>query len=222
MLNVVGIYGTSFDAMKAIDTLKHDGIDDRHIHVVVNDELKSRTIEDKSRAIVKDVQTNDVEHDNFWEELKSFFTDQDLNIGKTEAEAERYSKEVENGQILVLVGSNADQGRSRLLSTENIPVNETVSLKVHGEKVDNQMTGDRFNQEDHTPQAKKPGYPSYATKSNPDLLQQSGRPKVREESMTSLAGRQKEYEEEINPFENRYLPDKNRSSDLRDDGNSLS
>ncbi|RWR15236.1 general stress protein [Siminovitchia fortis] len=205
--NVVGIFATSFEAIKAIDSLRDDGIDNDHIFVVADDELKSNTIEEKTGVPVKDNIQHTAGQDNLWEELKSFFNNEDaetkkysdqlLDLGMTEADVDRYANEVENGHILVLVDSDADQGRTGLLSTENMPLNNTVDVKVHGEKVDNFTTGDRFDREEHGPQAKIGG------QSRVEAVRQAGRPKERTAGM-ELRGRKREFEEEVNPFENRH------------------
>ncbi|WP_164525467.1 general stress protein [Siminovitchia acidinfaciens] len=214
--NVVGIFATSFEAMKAIDSLKHDGIDQDHICVVANDDLKSNTIEEKTGVAVEDEIQDKAGRNTLWEELTSFFTKKDdgiktysdhlLDLGMTEADVNRYANEVENGHILVLVDSDADHGRIGLLSTENIPLNHTFDVKVHGEKVDNFTTGDRFDRDKTHPQARM--HPPSDEKNHSE--QHAGRPKERQNGM-DLKCRQREYEELVNPFENRYPADFSRT-----------
>ncbi|VEF47659.1 putative stress response protein [Bacillus freudenreichii] len=205
--DVVGIFASSFDAMKAIDSLKHDGIDNEHICVVANNDLKSNTIENKTGVAVEDDIRQTAGQNNLWEQLKSFFTKRDagiktcsdhlLDLGLTEADVDKYANEVDNGHILVLVDSDVDRGRTGLLSTENIPVNNTDHVKVHGETVDNFTTGDRFDRKEHSPQARTGE--QYLV----ETARQAGRPKERAEGM-ELRGRKREFKEEVNPFENRY------------------
>lgn len=212
--NVVGVFATSFEAMKAINSLKHDGIDSDHIYVVANDELKSNTIEEKNDVQPKGDTGHTAGHDRFWNELKSFvtnsisentkFPDHFLDLGMTEADVDRYINEVENGKILILVDSDEDLGRTGILSTENMPMNHTGDIKVHGEKVDNFTTGARFGRNEDSTQKAHFENRAYQDNKDTDFQKQPGRPKERQEGVTELQSRQREYEEEVNPFENRY------------------
>lgn len=205
--NIVGIFATSFEAMKAIDSLRHDGIDNDHIYVIANDVLMSDTIEEKTGVTVKDGRQHTERYDNFWKELKFFFTNEDteprkysdllLDLGVTETDVARYVSELENGRILVLVDSHVDRGRTETLSTENMPLNNTDNIKIHGEKVDNFTMGDRFDRDKHSLNGRLHAI------SRKDSERQAGRPKEREAGIVSR-GRKREYEEEVNPFENRY------------------
>ncbi|MBS4194809.1 general stress protein [Lederbergia citri] len=127
--NVVGVFASSFEALRAIDSMKQDGIDKSHIYVIAHDDYETRMIEEKAGVAV-DHNVTEEENRGFWNELKSFFTgnsseysaysDYLLGIGMTQYDVEQYANEIEGGKILVLVDSEYDEGRTGVLTTENM------------------------------------------------------------------------------------------------------
>lgn len=208
MKKIVGIFAASFEAMKAIDSLKQDGIDNEHIWVIANDDWKSDTIEEKTNVTVKDDIYHPAEQQHTLDEKFKLFLTKEAgakknleflsDLGLTAADTDRYVNEVEIGNILVLVDSDSDFEITGLLSTKNIHLNNIVDVKPHSEKIDNFTIADQFKREENSHKNEK----------------HSGRPKERSAYM-ELGEMKREYEEEVNPFENRYLT--SYSNTLEDD-----
>lgn len=198
--NVVGVFASSFEALRTIDSMKNDGIDKSHIHVIAHDDYETRMIEEKAGVAVDQQLHSDEERTGFWEELKAFFTGTDsehnrfqdylINIGMNEYDVEQYAVEVDGGKILVLVDSDYDTGRTGVISGDNPAIQDHAS----------QMDEDSI----------------MATDQNSDMLEynvdtsngQNGDEAVSDESLNSYSLvenkdrkiREKEYEEEENPF----------------------
>ncbi|CAM3937457.1 YflT domain-containing protein [Lederbergia lenta] len=130
MKNVVGVFNSSFEAVKAIDSMRQDGIDRSHIHVIVNDDFGSNLIEEKTGVDVEQaLQHSKEEQKGFWQELKSFFSsdthehtqhsDYLHDMGLTASDVDTYATDLENGKILVLVDSDLDIGRNRNVTTDD-------------------------------------------------------------------------------------------------------
>lgn len=137
MKNVVGVYNSSFEAVKAIDSLRQDGIDRRHIQVIANDDFGSNLIEDKTGIDVDQAnQRSAEEQKGFWQELKSFFSsdthehtqhlDYLHDIGLTDSNLETYAKDLENGKILVLVDSEYDLNRNENITPHHPPEHDVL------------------------------------------------------------------------------------------------
>ncbi len=119
--NVVGVYTSSFEAVKAIHSMRQDGIERKHICVLSNDDYGANIIEEKTGVDVEHDFNSSLEKRHLWKDLKSIFSaeskshsgcsDYLLEIGMSESEAEQYAGEVEVGKFLVLVDS--EYGRQR-------------------------------------------------------------------------------------------------------------
>ncbi|HEY4552406.1 MAG TPA: general stress protein [Bacillaceae bacterium] len=137
--NVVGIFASSYEAVRAIDSMLQDGIDRSHIYVVAKDDYETGVIEEKTGVDSEFGRTEEHESNSFLDGLKSFFSGKDnqsmgfpehlRDMGVQEADIDRYANEVEGGKILVLVDSDYDMGRTGVLSTENIPERATVNVR---------------------------------------------------------------------------------------------
>jgi len=192
--NVVGVFASSFEALRTIDSMKQDGIDKSHIYVIAHDDYETRIIEEKSGVAV-DHNITEEENRGFWNELKSFFTgnsseysaysDYLLSLGMTQYDVEQYAKEVEGGKILVLVDSEYDEGRTGVLTSENVS-ERTHAVERHlpsdDEMLDDSAVG-LFEEEQTTLDQGEVRDPLY--------------------SADNKQIRQKEYEEEENPFYDR-------------------
>ncbi|MBS4199794.1 general stress protein [Bacillus sp. FJAT-49732] len=190
--NVVGVFASSFEALRTIDSMKQDGIDKSHLYVIAHDDYETRLIEEKSGVAV-DHNITEEENRSFWNELKSFFTgnsseysaysDYLLGIGMTRYDVEQYAKEVEGGKILVLVDSEYDEGRTGVLTSENI------SERKHA--VERHFPPD-YNLLDHSEEG-------LLDEEQTNLEQND----LRNSMFGSKKMLEKEYEEDENPFYNR-------------------
>ncbi|MBS4217025.1 general stress protein [Bacillus sp. FJAT-49711] len=190
--NVVGAFVSSFEALRTINSMKDDGIDKSHIYVIAHDDYETRMIEEKAGVAV-DQSISEEENRGFWNELKSFFTgnsseysaysDYLLGLGMTQYDVEQYAKEVESGKILVLVDSEYDEGRTGVLTSENIS-ERTHAVELHTPPEDDilQDSGETIIQDE--------------TELDKDSLRHSLLNNENKEI------REKEYEEEENPFYN--------------------
>ncbi|MBS4222559.1 general stress protein [Lederbergia citrea] len=155
--NVVGIFSSSYQALRAIDSMKQDGIDKSHIHVIANDDYETRVIEEKAGVAIDHTVHMDDDRRGFWDELKSFFSGNSsehsryadflLDMGMNDYDVEQYAIEVENGKILVLVDSEYDLGRTGVLSSDHLfELENRISRKKEYEEEDNPF----YKQNAHT------------------------------------------------------------------------
>ncbi|MCR2820523.1 general stress protein [Lederbergia panacisoli] len=189
--NVVGVFVSSFEALRTINSMKDDGIDKSHIYVIAHDDYETRMIEEKAGVAV-DQSIADEENRGFWNELKSFFTgnsseysaysDYLLGLGMTQYDVEQYAKEVESGKILVLVDSEYDEGRTGVLTSENIS-ERTHAVERHMATEDDLLQDSGNTIQENTDLDKEALRHSLLTSENKEI-------------------RKKEYEEEENPFYN--------------------
>jgi hypothetical protein len=112
---VAGVFASDFDAVREIDSIMDNGVDREHIYVMAMDDLKEKSI--KERTGVHIIQ--DLNREKMFE------------LGWPEEEAVRYLRELEMGRILVLVDENHDLGSTDALTTEHIPI-KNDQIKVDG------------------------------------------------------------------------------------------
>lgn len=210
---VAGVFAAGWDAKRKIESLKQDGIDEGHIHVLKTDPSSGGThnteLDDRLEDYILNLRAQTLTPNAL------------MGIGMEETDANRYLSELRNGNILVLVDSDHDRYRTDTLTTENFPDGVTMDGAMHGEKVDNYMSKNRFNDSAATPQEGRFENPSYADSSSPDA--QPGRPKEKSENQMSMERRTpKEYEEETSPFEQRTPESyQNKFKDQPEYGNTI-
>lgn len=143
--NVVGVFASSFEALRVINSMKSDGIDHNHIYVIANDDYETQMLEDKAGVAVDYSLYTEEDDRGFWDELKAFFKGTDaqydklsdylLDLGMSKYDVEQYGVEVEAGKILVLVDSAYDD------RTGIIPEDEPLHEHERYEQTDQNANG---------------------------------------------------------------------------------
>lgn len=116
--NVVGSFSSTFEALRAINSLKEKGVDKNHILIITQDNYDQKFIEEKSGVTADDSFRLEENKKGFW---RSLFSKKEVNaspysnflvkLGVAEEDAKTYANDVENGKILVLVEGGSDEER---------------------------------------------------------------------------------------------------------------
>lgn len=114
--NVVGSFSSTFEALRAINSLKEKGVDKNHILIITQDNYDQKFIEEKSGVTADDSFKLEENKKGFWrslfskkEENSSPYSNFLLKLGVEEENAKTYANDIENGKILVLVVENNEE-----------------------------------------------------------------------------------------------------------------
>ncbi|PLT29666.1 general stress protein [Peribacillus deserti] len=109
--SVYGVYGTTQEAMDAIDKIKERGFEDHVFTLIARDE-KSLDFKNDDQAMEVNVITtlDDDKDDSFFQKAMRFFMDVEPQLddhlkenGVSEEKTNRYMDEIEAGKIVLMV-----------------------------------------------------------------------------------------------------------------------
>ena len=123
--NVVGVYTSSFEAVKAIHSMRQDGIERKHICVLSNDDYGATIIEEKTGVDVEHDFNSSLEKRHLWKDLKSSFQ---LKVNRIQAVQIIYLKLVCLNQRPSNMQVRLKSGNSLSLLTVNMAGKEEVDF----------------------------------------------------------------------------------------------
>lgn len=163
---VVGVYGTSFEALGAINSLKEDGIQKQHILVIAHDEYETSILEKKAGVAVDQGINLEQQKKSVLQSLRSLFSSSSSNdymytnylmdIGLDKEDAEIHSLDVKSGKILVLLDKKYDREKPETDLSEvaeemsNNPVNNALEEQRVASRIEseNKLRAESLNDVD--------------------------------------------------------------------------